>query len=198
MHATTPFRIAEADPAMIDALVGLMQRAYRGDESRQGWTSEADLIDGDRTNPADMAKTLADPTQRMLVALAQGAAPAGPDAAGDGGRLGERLVGCASIALQEGSEPVSCIFGKFAVEPRIQGGGLGKALLEAAEQAARDVFSARRMTMTVIAGRDELIAFYARRGYLPTGGQVRMSDIHNDPAMTRGHELVLLEFAKDL
>lgn len=178
MSATT---LRLATPSDRDAIVALMQRAYRGEESKQGWTSEADLIDGERITPEAVEAVLQSPHHRLLIAKN-----------GEG-----RLIGCADIEHLAGN-PSTCSFGKFAVEPSLQGGGIGKILLEAAETEARRSFAASRMVMTVIAGRDELIAFYERRGYAATGDKVSMADIHADPTMTRGHDLTLLEFAKDL
>lgn len=170
-----------ATPSDRDAIVSLMQRAYRGDESRLGWTSEADLIDGERITREAIDQVLKSPHHRLLIAKN-----------GEG-----QLIGCADIEhLSE--TPDTCSFGKFAVEPALQGGGVGKVLMEAAEAEARRSFSANQMIMTVIQGRDALIAFYARRGYVATGNSVSMADIHTDPKMTRGHDLILLEFAKDI
>lgn len=164
-----------------DAIVALMQRAYRGEESKQGWTSEAHLIDGERITPEAIDQVLENPHHRLLAARnAEG-----------------QLIGCADIE-QLTDTPDTCSFGKFAVEPTLQGGGVGKLLLQAAEAEARRTFAATRMVMTVIEGRNELIAFYERRGYAATGNKVSMADIHADPNMTRGHDLMLLEFAKNL
>lgn len=170
-----------AMPTDRDAIVSLMQRAYRGEESRQGWTSEADLIDGERITPEAVDGVLQSPHHRLLIAKN-----------GEG-----QLIGCADIEHVRGTVD-TCIFGKFAVEPTLQGGGVGKLLLQAAEGEARRSFSATRMTMTVIQGRQALIAFYERRGYVATGKSISMAEIHTDPTMTRGHDLILLEFAKDL
>lgn len=170
-----------ASPFDRDAIVNLMQRAYRGEESKRGWTSEADLIDGERITPEAIDYVIESPNHRLLIA-----------------RNGEgQLIGCADIE-HLGDAPQTCSFGKFAVEPLRQGGGVGKVLMQAAETEARRSFFAKRMIMTVIQGRNELIAFYARRGYSATGNSVSMADIHSDPKMTRGHDLILLEFAKDL
>jgi GNAT superfamily N-acetyltransferase len=170
-----------AMPSDRDAIVTLMQRAYRGEESRKGWTFEADLIDGQRITPQAIDQVLQSPHHRLLIAKS-----------GKG-----QLIGCADI--EQMSETLgTCSFGKFAVEPSLQGGGVGKILMEAAEAEARRSFAATRMILTVIESRNELIAFYGRRGYAATGNSVSMADIHSDPKMTRGHDLILLEFAKDL
>jgi GNAT superfamily N-acetyltransferase len=159
-------------------LVALMESAYRGDASRQGWTSEADLIDGARTSLGELLATINDPKSLTLVARSDQ----------------DVIVGCASITF----DGASCVFGKFAVDPSQQAAGIGKLLLAAAEQAAIEHFGVTRITMTVINGRKELEAFYERRGYVRTGNVVYMADIHTGDDMTIGHDLVLNEYAKAL
>ncbi len=60
-------------------------------------------------------------------------------------------------------------FGTFAVRPQRQGGGVGRRMMAAAEQCARTAFNARAMQMTVLVQQVELIAWYERLGYHPTG-----------------------------
>ncbi|WP_028839450.1 GNAT family N-acetyltransferase [Thermomonas fusca] len=143
---TPAFR--SATPADIDALVALVTSAYRGDASRAGWTTEADLLDGSRIEPDVLRADLARPRSRVLLAEA------------DGG-----LQACAHVADEDGAG----YFGMFAVRPGLQGGGLGKQLLAECERIARDEWQLPVMRMTVIDVRAELIAFYERRGYRRTG-----------------------------
>lgn len=153
MDATTDdaqltFRAAvEGD---VPALVALIESAYRGDASRAGWTTEADLLEGQRTDPEGVAAVIKSPAGRLLAVH----------------RAGE-LVACCQIEKREGH----AYFGMFAVSPRHQGGGLGKAILAEAERAARDDWGATAMHMTVITQRADLIAWYVRRGYVRTGEQ---------------------------
>jgi GNAT superfamily N-acetyltransferase len=175
---TTPFLLSRASLTHVEALVALMESAYRGDESKQGWTSEADLIDGPRTDHAEISEAIKDPNSYFLIAT---------DAAGT-------VMGCACITHHGDA----CYFGKFAVSPVLQGGGLGKELLRACEELAVTDYGAARMTMTVVDGRRELEAFYERRGYARTGDSVLMADLHVIDGMTIGHDLVLYEYAKDL
>lgn len=132
----------------IPALLALIHSAYRGDSSRRGWTHEADLLDGQRTDNQALAETLDDPAQLLLVA-----------------RDGDVLVGCVALTDKRGLGYI----GLVTVDPQRQAGGLGRRLLDAAEEAARTRFAATRAEMTVIDGRDELIAWYERRGYRLTG-----------------------------
>jgi predicted N-acetyltransferase YhbS len=139
-------RIATA--ADIPALHVLVESAYRGDSARQGWTHEADLLGGQRTDPQRLATQLATPGETVLVAEQNGA-----------------LIGCVAVTAGQPSAKL----GMLAVDPTQQTGGLGKRLIAAAEHFARDQLDATRMEMTVIDGRAELIAFYLRRGYALTG-----------------------------
>lgn len=132
----------------IPALIALVHSAYRGDASRVGWTTEADLLDGQRTDPELVAADLANPTITVLYAVDE----AGP-------------LACAAVT-DKGSG--LAYFGMFAVRPAAQGGRVGSAMLAAAEDHARR-FGALRMEMTVLVQRVDLIAWYLRRGYAPTG-----------------------------
>ncbi|MCC8441290.1 GNAT family N-acetyltransferase [Xanthomonas cannabis] len=143
---TTTFRTATVDD--IDALVQLVTSAYRGDSSRVGWTTEADILDGARIDPAVLRQDIL--RERSLVLLVEQ----------DG-----RLMACAHIADDAGAG----YFGMFAVDPTLQGSGLGKTLLAEGERIAATEWQLPVMRMTVIDVRNELIAFYERRGYRRTG-----------------------------
>jgi ribosomal protein S18 acetylase RimI-like enzyme len=142
------FRVASNDDAA--AIVALVESAYRGDTSRVGWTTEADLLDGQRTDPETVQKTIAAGDRLVLLAL----------------NADNELVGCCELRRQVTG---TAYFGMFAVPPTLQGSGLGKSVLAAAERRVSTEWEATRMEMTVLAQRADLIAWYARRGYLPTG-----------------------------
>ena len=144
--STLTFRAAT--PADIPALVALVTSAYRGDASRAGWTTEADLLDGARIDPQGLQADLERPRSTILLAERDG-----------------QLVACAHVADADGKG----YFGMFSVDPALQGDGVGKQLLEAAEAHAAREWGVPVMQMTVIDVRDELIAFYQRRGYQRTG-----------------------------
>ncbi|HKZ09903.1 MAG TPA: GNAT family N-acetyltransferase [Rhodanobacteraceae bacterium] len=149
---STAVRFRSARPADIDAIVALTESAYRGDASRVGWTTEADLLDGQRTDAAEVAALIANP--RVMLLLAE--------------RDGRLLASCVLERLS-GEHAGDGYFGMFSVRPDVQGNGTGRALLAEAERVARDQWHARTMRMTVIDVRAELIAWYARRGYRRTG-----------------------------
>ncbi|MFG2336326.1 GNAT family N-acetyltransferase [Streptomyces yangpuensis] len=144
--AALSFRSAvEAD---VPELVALVESAYRGDASRAGWTTEADYLDGQRTDP-DGVRAVIDSRDGVLLVVE---------------RAGE-LVACCHIE-HRGDH---AYFGMFAVRPGLQGAGLGKEILAEAERRARDTWGAGEMRMTVVNVREELIAYYVRRGYRRTG-----------------------------
>jgi GNAT superfamily N-acetyltransferase len=140
------FRAAAA--VDVPALVALIESAYRGDASRRGWTTEADILGGQRTDPAGVRAVVEGADSRILMAEVDG-----------------ELVGCCQLE-RRGSH---AYFGMFAVRPTIQGGGLGKAILAESERFARAEWDAAEMQMTVISVREDLIAWYLRRGYTRTG-----------------------------
>ena len=140
------FRAATA--ADIDALVALVTSAYRGDASRQGWTTEADMLDGQRIDPEVLRHDIERPHSLVVVAEQDGV-----------------LLACAHVAEEDGAG----YFGMFSVKPDLQGGGIGKRMMAETERIVRDEWTLPAMRMTVIDIRDELIAFYERRGYRRTG-----------------------------
>lgn len=142
-----------ANTADIPALHGLIESGYRGDSAKRGWTHEADLLGGQRTDAETLAAIIADPEQTLIVAEAE-----------DGALHG--CVLCADEGEEEG-ERVAYL-GMLTVRPDLQSAGLGRQLIAAAEEHARS-FGAGVMEMTVIKQRGELIDWYLRRGYRLTG-----------------------------
>ena len=137
-----------ATPDDLPRLHRVIERAYRGDAARAGWTHEADLLDGTRTDIATLQAALANPAVRLLVALD-----------------GDTPIGCVEVTDRGGG---LTYLGLLCIEPALQAAGLGKRLIEAAEAIARDTFGAAAMEMTVIENRVELIEYYERRGYART------------------------------
>lgn len=172
----TEFRLAR--PGDAAALQPLVHRAYRGDSARGGWTHEADLLDGQRIDAADLESLIADPTQAVIVAEASGAA-----------------IGC--VQVSDRGQGLAYL-GMLTVDPALQGSGLGRALIDEAERVAKDQFGADRMEMTVIVQRTELIDWYVRRGYALTGE--RRPFPANDPkfGLPRRNDLEFVVLIKPL
>ncbi|MCK9923169.1 GNAT family N-acetyltransferase [Frankia sp. AgPm24] len=165
------FRAAVDSDVEIAAIVDLVESAYRGESSRAGWTTEADLLAGQRTDVAEVRAAVTDPHSLLLLAT---------DAAGE-------RVGCCHVQRRieppaqamagsgdtdhSGEGAVGAYFGMFAVRPGLQGSGIGGSLLARAEQHAVRAWAAGWMEMLVIAQRAELLDWYQRRGYAPTSGR---------------------------
>lgn len=135
----------------VPRIVALMNRAYRGSGTSSGWTTEANFISGDRTTEDFLrADLVAKPNASLLKwEDAQGSSP----------------QGCVWV------EPLDddvWYLGSLAIDPEQQNGGLGKLVLSAAEKWVRER-GGRRIHMTVVNVREELIAWYLRRGYHKTG-----------------------------
>ena len=140
----TEIAIRAATPDDVAALHPLIERAYRGETAKAGWTHEADLLFDDRTSAAELASLIGDPDRVILLAHRENV-----------------LIGCVQVA-RAGDD--LAYLGMLTVEPNLQASGLGRRLLAAAESEAVARFGARRMEMTVIHRRAELIAWYERRG----------------------------------
>jgi GNAT superfamily N-acetyltransferase len=143
-------RFRRADHDDVPDLVALVESAYRGERSRQGWTTEADLIDGQRVDTRMLTDTLADPDTTVLVRL---------DDQGD-------AIACCELRRVDER---TAAFGMFAVSPTLQGDGLGGEVLAEAERVAARDWGSTQLRMAVITLRVELIEWYGRRGYTPTG-----------------------------
>ncbi|WP_353230081.1 GNAT family N-acetyltransferase [Novosphingobium sp.] len=162
-------RYATADN--VPTLRALVERAYRGDSARTGWTHEADLLDDERTTHADLTATIADPASRVLL-----------------GYHDNVLIGTVTITDCGGS---LSYLGMLCVDPACQAGGIGSALIAAAEQAAQREFGAQTMEMTVIDRRADVIAWYQRRGYRDSG-EVRPFPVPGD------HPFAMVVLTRDL
>jgi ribosomal protein S18 acetylase RimI-like enzyme len=143
--------VSVARESDLEAIAALVNSAFRGDSSRAGWTTEADMVGGQRTDAESLRADLSARPDAVLLAMRDQS---------EGTLLG-------SVWLEPKS-PGVWYLGMFTIRPDLQSRRLGRTLLTAAEAfaAAR---GARRMRMTVITVRAELIAWYERRGYARTG-----------------------------
>jgi len=129
-------------------IAALANAAYRGETSRQGWTTEADLLDGLRTSAEEVQRLIESDQSVILLCM-----------------HGNEIVG--SVCLERHADAAH--FGMFVVNPALQGSGIGKQLLTYAEGYAKKHWNVNKFLMHVITVRHELIAFYERRGYRRTG-----------------------------
>jgi len=140
------FRIAESTD--IAEIVSLVESAYRGDSSRQGWTTEAAFIEGQRTDGREVTELMNKPDSIFMLCFDSGS-----------------LLGSVQIEKQQDN----AYLGMFAVNPEKQGGGIGSMLLDQVESYAKHEWGCELMQITVITIRHELINWYLRNGYKSTG-----------------------------
>lgn len=158
---TISIAVSPAHTADLSALHALIESAYRGESARGGWTHEADLLEGPRTSIEALAAILDDPEHQRLLMF----------------REGDALIGCVHLTR---TAPGVCYLGMLTVAPGRQAGGLGRYILGVAEAEARETCGAQIIELSVVSQRAELIAYYERRGYAPTG-EMRPFPIPLDP-----------------
>lgn len=155
----------------------LINAAYRGEESKKGWTTEAEILGGLRID------------ERTLKAmLTQGEGTIIKYSGSDGEILGTVYLEVKKPALY---------LGMFAVSPLSQSKGIGKALLSFAEDFALP-HGCDRITLTVISVREELIDWYKRHGYVPTGHSISFEDIEGRFGDPKVDAIDLIEMHKML
>jgi ribosomal protein S18 acetylase RimI-like enzyme len=166
--------ITIAETNDIPQIVSLINSAYRGEGSKKGWTSEAELFHGVRTNEEALMNILAENNAVMLKYKNDD----------------EAIIGCVYLEKQDGK----IYLGLLSVSPDIQASGVGKQLLTASEEYAR-VYGYDKISMTVITIRKELVEWYQRRGYKPTG---EIKQFPEDKINTPNQRLELLVLEKEV
>ncbi|WP_202703285.1 GNAT family N-acetyltransferase [Flavobacterium sp. UGB4466] len=150
--------ITKASLQDIPALTILINSAYRGETSKKGWTTEANLLEGKRTDEQEMTEIFLDPKNTILKYTEN-----------------DTIIG--SVLLVEKGQQL--YLGMLTVSPELQNSGIGKKMLSEAENHAK-ALGLSSIIMTVISVRDELIAWYKRHGYVDTGEREAfpVSEIH--------------------
>jgi GNAT superfamily N-acetyltransferase len=135
-----------------EAVAKLVNAAYRGETSRKGWTTEADILEGLRTTTVEIANIIKRDNAFVLI-----------------GVLKDEIVATICCEWQELAFKDTVHFGMIAVKPSLQNKGYGKKMIQAAEAMTRREWRVVGFHMAVISIRHELIAFYERLGYKLTG-----------------------------
>ncbi|GAA1465485.1 GNAT family N-acetyltransferase [Nocardiopsis exhalans] len=169
------FRAAVASD--VPALVALVNACYRGDSSRQGWTTEADFLDGQRVDADTMTELLGRTNTLVLVGESEG-----------------EIVTCCELQRSING----AYFGMFSVRPELQGAGLGRVVLAEAERTAALEWGCRLMRMKVLKQRPELIAWYERRGYTSTGKTEPFPYGDEAFGLPRQDDLAFVELTREL
>ena len=174
---TGPLAYRDAAIADVPALVALIESAYRGEASRAGWTTEADLLDGQRTDIEEVTKIVTGARSRVRMAF-----------------YGGELVACVRIEARSDSGYI----GMVSVKPTLQARGIGRELLTEAERVICEVLCRKRAKMTVIGQRETLIAWYERRGYAVTGEREEFPYCDPRGGLPKRDDLYFVVMAKDL
>lgn len=159
-----------------ESITSLVNSAYRGEYAKNGWTTEANLLDGQRTDSAKI--------QEMILAAHSQIILVNED------NVTDKIIGCINVI----EEPNALYFGMLTVEPLMQNRGIAKLLLKHVEELAKKL-NFNTLRMTVIIGRQELVDFYERLGFVKTG---QTEAFPEDPryGVPKSGKLILEEFVK--
>jgi ribosomal protein S18 acetylase RimI-like enzyme len=141
------YQIRKAQLGDASAIAALVNGAYRGEYAKQGWTTEADIIDGTRTDSKILEQALRNTNTTILLY-----------------EEAQRILGCVELI----TEPPILNLQMLTVDPATQGQGVGKVLMRAGEEFGRQM-NCITVNMSVVSVRTELIDWYKRCGYIETG-----------------------------
>ncbi len=164
--------LAPANISEASDICDLINSAYR---SGIGWTTESNLVSGNRVSVAQIQEMIASQGSVFLVH-----------------RQSDKIIACICVEPSDGTAHI----GAFAVAPELQGSGLGSAVILAAEQYAKDHLFAAKYSMLVLEPRHELISYYERRGYLRTGKTMPFPT-HLNVGAPIGINLLVIELEKN-
>jgi ribosomal protein S18 acetylase RimI-like enzyme len=139
--------ITQATTKDISSLNRLINSAYRGESSKKGWTTEANILDGSRTTEKELNEIIENNKNTILKYTE-----------------GNKIIGCVLLVEKESE----LYLGMLTVSPELQNSGIGKKLMQQAEVVALEL-GLTKIVMTVISVREELISWYKRKGYVDTG-----------------------------
>lgn len=157
--STPSYQLATLDN--VSLITALVNSAYRGEISKMGWTTEAHILGGQRTDEAEIRRLLTEDGSLILLCHLDDQAD-------------KQAIGTVHLKKMEHG----AYLGMLTIKPELQGRGLGKRFLSAAEHTAQQTWGVNKITMSVITLRHELIAYYQRRGYRRTGV---LDDFPQDP-----------------
>lgn len=142
----------------VSSLNKLINSAYRGESSKKGWTTEANILEGLRTTEEELSETMLNTKNTILKFTEK-----------------DQIIGCVLLVEKE----YQLYLGMLTVFPELQNSGIGKKLLHGAEIHAL-ALGLPKIVMTVISVREELISWYKRNGYIDTGAKepFPVSDVH--------------------
>lgn len=147
-RCTMPNTIRAAVLSDVPAINSLVNSAYRGESSKKGWATEADLLGGQRCDEEEIAEIINDKDQRILLCFQE-----------------DRLIGTVNIHRKKDK----AYLGMLCVQPDLQAAGIGKQILAQAEEYIAQQWQLPKIEMTVIKQRTALIEWYKRRGFVATG-----------------------------
>ncbi len=159
----------------ISELNYLVNLAYRGDISKKGWTTEANILKGVRIEDSELIEMINTPKSNVFKYLES-----------------DKILGCVLLIEKENK----LYLGMLCVNPELQNSGIGKKILQFANQFAFEK-KLPKIVMTVISTRIELINWYNRHGYFENGERAPFPENHAHDVIS-GNKLEFVVLEKDI
>lgn len=158
-----------------EKIVKLVNLAYRGEAAKEGWTTEADILDGERINVQEVRDLISAEHSEIILAMDSES---------------QELLGCVHVK-QEGQDTL--YFGLLAVNPKLQARGVGKILLDQVSAKAQQK-NLKKVRLTIINLRTDFFSYYERKGFKFTGKE----EVFPKLEFAKVPGIKLLEMIKDL
>ncbi len=164
--------ITKATLQDVSALKVLVNSAYRGETSKKGWTTEANLLNGIRIDENELTEIIEEPKSTIFKF-----------------QENNQILGCVLLVEKQNK----LYLGMLCVNPDLQNSGIGKKILQFANDYAIEK-GLPRIVMTVISQRTELISWYNRHGYSDFGEREPFPANHADDIISGNVlEFIVLE-----
>lgn len=156
----------------VSELKTLVNSAYRGESSKKGWTTEANILEGIRIDESELIDLINDLKSNVFKYVEN-----------------DKILGCVLLVEKENN----LYLGMLCVNPELQNSGIGKKILFFANNYALDK-GLPKIVMTVISSRIELINWYKRHGYFDNGKREPFPENHSEDVISgKKLEFVVLE-----
>lgn len=156
----------------VEEICNLVNLCYRGEASKKGWTTEANMLTGIRVSTEEISDIIRKHDSFIF-------------------KFTQNNIIISTVLLEIHDNQL--YLGMLCVDPNLQNNGTGKKMLKFATDFAIKN-NKNKIIMTVISERESLIKWYNRHGYIDNGKREPFPASHNKDVISGTKlEFVVLE-----